>query len=558
MIKNMKIRTRMLLSYAIIIVLCLAASVISLFIMNKISTNLKSFYDNNYIVTVNAWTARREMQYARADIFSSILETDEKETRAAIDNASAALAKMRATFPVIRERFKGDMALVDQVETILKQAIVYRDQVLDLAAANRKDEAYLMMKTNYIPLLNQMADVLEQIAAQADDNAAAMVKQGQQLQTASMIAVVVVIGFSIALAVVLGVYISNTIRKPIEEIKQAAGLIAAGNLAVSIDYQSEDELGNLSDSIRSLVNTFRGIIEDMSYVLANLGNGIFTVESNAQELYVGDFHLLSDSMYQIIEKLSRTLGQINKASDLVSAGSDQVSAGAQELSQGAAEQAVSSEELAATINHISSQVRKNAQNAQYGSELAEDAGIKIEESNRQMQKMIEAMREISIKSSQIRNIIKTIEDFAFQTNILALNAAIEAAHAGTSGKGFATVADEIRNLANKSAEASKSTASLIAETIEAVDQGTRLADETARTLAEVIESAKQVVKVADNISNASSEQASSIAQFTQGIEQISNVVQANSAAAEESAATSEELSAQAQILRDLVAQFKLR
>lgn len=558
MIKNMKIRTRMLLSYAVIIVLCLAASIIALFMMNKISGNLTSFYDNNYTVTVNAWTARREMQYARADILKAIIETDVNDTKAAIDSASGALTKMRNTFPLIRERFKGDKALMDEVETILQQAMGYRDQVFDLALAQRNDEAFAMMKNSYAPLLDQMADVLREIATVAENDAIAMVEQGRQLQTTSMLVVIAVIGFSIALAVVLGLYISNGIRKPVEEIKEVAEKMAAGNLDVSLDYQSRDELGNLSDSIRSLIHMFREIIDDMSYGLASLGSGDFTVESKVEELYVGDFQRLLTSMHQIIERLSQTLGQISMASDQVSAGSDQVSAGSQALSQGATEQASSVEELAATINEISSQVSENAENAQQGSKLADAAGAKIELGNRQMQEMIAAMGEISDKSGQIGKIIKTIEDIAFQTNILALNAAVEAARAGAAGKGLAVVADEVRNLASKSAEASKNTAALIEGSIQAVERGTSLADETANTLSEVVVSAKQVVEVVDNISRASSEQALSIAQVTQGIDQISSVVQTNSATAEESAAASEELSGQAQMLKNLVEKFKLR
>lgn len=558
MLKNIKIRTRMLLSYAVIILLGLSASVAALIMMERISGNLTVFYDNNYAVTVKAWTAKREMQYARADILKAILETDDDDMQTALDQASAALANMRAAFPVIRERFKGDMALMDEVDSILVKAIVYRDQVFDLVEAKKNEEAFALMKASYIPLLDQISDTLDKISGQAERNAKEKVDQGKQLQRIFMLVVIGIIALNVILAASLALHISNGIRRPVEEIRTAAEKLASGNLDVSIDYYAEDELGNLSDSIRSLIHIFQGIIGDMGYGLAALGSGDFTVDSKAEELYVGDFQKLKVSMDEIIEKLSLMMVQISQSSDQIFAGSSQVSSGAQAVAGGATEQASAVEELAGSINEISAQVSENAQNARHGSELAETAGIKMIESNREMQELISAMGDISDKSGKIEKVLNIIEDIAFQTKILALNAAVEAAHADKNGKGFAVVANEVRNLAQKSAEASKNTAALIAETIQAVNLGTKLADETANMLAEVVESVKQAVLAVDKISEASGEQAVSIAKVTQSVNQISDVVQNNSATAEESAAASEELSVQAHILSSLVSQFKLK
>ena len=558
MLKNIKIRTRMLLSYAVIILLGLSASVAALIMMDQISGNLTVFYENNYAVTVKAWTAKREMQYARADILKGILETDDDDMQTALDQASAALANMRAAFPVIRERFKGDMALMDEVDSILVKAVVYRDQVFDLVEAKKNEVAFALMKASYIPLLNQISDTLDKISGQAERNAKEKVDQGKRLQRIFMLVVIGIIVLNIILAALLALHISNGIRRPVEEIRTAAEKLASGNLDVSIDYYAEDELGNLSDSIRSLIHIFQGIIGDMGYGLAALGSGDFTVDSKAEELYVGDFQKLKVSMDEIIEKLSLMMVQISQSSDQIFAGSSQVSSGAQAVAGGATEQASAVEELAGSINEISAQVSENAQNARHRSKLAETAGIKMIESNREMQELISAMGDISDKSGKIEKVLNIIEDIAFQTKILALNAAVEAAHADKNGKGFAVVANEVRNLAQKSAEASKNTAALIAETIQAVNLGTKLADETANMLAEVVESVKQAVLAVDKISEASSEQAVSIAKVTQSVNQISDVVQNNSATAEESAAASEELSVQAHILSSLVSQFKLK
>lgn len=361
----------------------------------------------------------------------------------------------------------------------------------------------------------------------------------------------------ILISCVIAFRVANPIAKPIISLVNRIEKLAEGDLQSEVpEVNSRDEIGILASSFASTVNTLKGYVEEISSILDGLANGDCTAET--RQNYKGDFLAIGTSLNDITSGLNEIFVNISQSADQVASGSGQVASASQALSQGATEQASSIEELSASITEIATEVNHTAANAETANKLSSQASTEVRRGNDHMQRMMEAMTEISDCSSEIEKIIKTIDDIAFQTNILALNAAVEAARAGAAGKGFAVVADEVRNLASKSAQAAKNTTALIEHSIRAVENGTQIADETAASLNAIIESSNKTMELIGEISAASKGQATSINHVMLGVDQISAVVQTNSATSEESAATSEQLSAQAQALKDILAVLNLK
>ncbi len=364
---------------------------------------------------------------------------------------------------------------------------------------------------------------------------------------------------AIAIGAITTFFVSGTIVKPIKKVTVAAKQIADGNFNVHLSVNSHDEMGQLSKAFNATIIRlveYQGYIDEISDALMQISQGNLIIELERD--YTGQFKKLEDNLQALIDNLNFTLLNINQSADQVASGSEQVASSSQELAQGATEQASSVEELSASISEIATQVKQNAQNAKSASDMAGLAGNEIRSSNEQMKSMIIAMEQITLKSSEISKIIKVIDDIAFQTNILALNAAVEAARAGVAGKGFAVVASEVRNLAGKSAEAAKSTTTLIEETLAAVGNGSSIVNKTASALKSSAKTTNEAVTLINKIATASNDQATSIAQVNQGVDQVSAVVQTNAATAEESAAASEELSSQSSLLKETISKFKLK
>ena len=354
----------------------------------------------------------------------------------------------------------------------------------------------------------------------------------------------------IVMIVLLGTYVTRIIGRNLNKIVEAINVIRDGGVEVDIEKDSEDEFGDIVMAIKEMASAVKHDAE----LTDRISEGDMSMDVKPRT----NIDVLGISLKRLVEDNNHILGNIKEASVQVTVGSRQVASASQSLAQGSTEQASALEEVSASIEDIAQRTKLNAAEANNANKLVIETKEGAIKGNEQMHEMVVAMNEINESSESISKIIKVIDDIAFQTNILALNAAVEAARAGTHGKGFAVVAEEVRNLAAKSAKAANETAELIENSISKVEKGSKLASETGEALAEIVNNIDKIVEIISEIATASNEQATAVAQIDQALGQVSQVVQSNSATSEQCAAASEELSNQADRLRELIAKFKLK
>lgn len=551
MLKSLELSKKLILGLGIMVAISAAMMIIAIVSLHDIGGLVNRLYQSPFTVSTQSIMLQKEIQNMGREIRGMVLYEDPSY----FDSVLASSGRAKANLALVEKRFLGDQQLILDMYQSLDEIEAAGKEINRLVAGGKIEEAKNSADIDFRTAMKSGIETSQEIVDFALDKALEFNEDaGIALENATVMLIVLLV-VMVVLCMGVTTVLSRAVSRPISQLTDAAKKLAAGALNIEIDYYSKDEVGTLAEMFREMSGSMKAVIKDIGQQLGAMSNGDFTVAPRAE--YTGDYVSIKNALINIRESLSNTLNEINLSADQVFSGSAQVSDSAQTFSEGAADQAGSIEELAAAINEISFQVRETAANMEAARRLTAKAGEQVAVSNRQMEEMLLAMGEIGAKTEQIRAINNTIEEIAFQTNILALNAAVEAAHAGESGKGFAVVAGEVRRLAGKSTDAAKRTSALIDGTVQAVEKGRKIANITAESLHNVVESTNEVLNTVDKIDEAAQHQAGSIVQVTQEIDQISYVVQNNSATSEESAAASEELSGQAQMLKELVGRFKI-
>lgn len=553
--KNLKVSKKLIISYAFVLILLVVIIAVSIGNLISIRARVEAFYNGPFKVLNAANTVNSSFEAMQKSVFRAISNTDPVIAERALEDSKVYAGKIQEQIPIIQKDFLGDQAIVERLRAALDELAPQREHVLELALQNQKEEAAAYMEANNVKTIHKAQAELDELIDTADRKADELIVSLRSEQMEFIVMLSVLGTASVLISILFGIYITRSITRPIKELETAARQMEQGHLKVDVTYRSKDELGSLSNSMRQMSEKISYYMDEISRAMQQLADG--NLDIPGCDGFQGDFLPVQEALFIVIDSLNETMAEINTFSDQVASGSDQVAGGAQVLSQGVIAQAGSVEELASTMSEISRQVNENAETSQAVKTAAGEMGTNILACNQQMQEMKAAMGEINSCSTQIRKIIKTINDIASQTNILALNAAVEAARVGAESKGFSVVAQEVRNLAGKSSAASKSTEALIEQTLDAVAHGTKLAEETAAPLMNIVGGTDDMVSKINQIAEATQKQAEATEMVSIGIGQISDIVQTNSATAEESAAASEELYGESQLLKSKISRFKL-
>lgn len=554
-LENMHLKERIDYGYRKVITMMLISGLLSVVIIGVLFANMMHYVENVNVADqavkicrINVNAAARNIREMALNEDTSSYDNYEQTVKRLLSEVDSELQILKKTEVLSDENY-------EEYATALSDWGKIGYSIIEEIKNGNDENATDAILNNCTPALNKVVEIAIKLDELTDEASSETVRNMVVCTVAGFVVIIVCLVFAFTLTRKTSKRVLETILEPLHAIEDVAMELTEGNLHSTLEYHSDDEIGKLAHSMRKSIRILRTYVDDIDRSMKLFSEGNFDVHPEVE--WRGDFVGILNSFMAFQASMAGTIKGIQNVSNEVSGAAEQVASSSNDLADGATNQAAVVEELTATVTGVSEQVEKNSQSAKEISVKVDELGNAISESNGKMHEMVDSMHEISEASKEIDKIITTINEIASQTNLLALNASIEAARAGEAGKGFAVVANQVNVLADQSAQAAKESATLIETSVKAVEKGMVIAGQTAAQLEEVAENSKLITTEVTNIAETLETQTTEIKQINEGIEQINDVVQTNSATSEECAAASQEMSSEAESLREMIRKFKV-
>jgi len=554
-LENMHLKERIDYGYRKVITMMLISGLLSVVIIGVLFANMMHYVENVNVADqavkicrINVNAAARNIREMALNEDTSSYDNYEQTVKRLLSEVDSELQILKKTEVLSDENY-------EEYATALSDWGKIGYSIIEEIKNGNDENATDAILNNCTPALNKVVEIAIKLDELTDEASSETVRNMVVCTVAGFVVIIVCLVFAFTLTRKTSKRVLETILEPLHAIEDVAMELTEGNLHSTLEYHSDDEIGKLAHSMRKSIRILGTYVDDIDRSMKLFSEGNFDVHPEVE--WRGDFVGILNSFMAFQASMAGTIKGIQNVSNEVSGAAEQVASSSNDLADGATNQAAVVEELTATVTGVSEQVEKNSQSAKEISVKVDELGNAISESNGKMHEMVDSMHEISEASKEIDKIITTINEIASQTNLLALNASIEAARAGEAGKGFAVVANQVNVLADQSAQAAKESATLIETSVKAVEKGMVIAGQTAAQLEEVAENSKLITTEVTNIAETLETQTTEIKQINEGIEQINDVVQTNSATSEECAAASQEMSSEAESLREMIRKFKV-